>query len=242
MATVGGYPLSSFVAPANGKLIIEAADVRTNDNTIATQHTAHDADPKLHWQSSTLALRPNAPFTAQRTWITTDGRRIYLDNGSAWEEIAYLPLADGGTVAGAVILGSTLSFSTAATRIIPGATSFAIRNNANNADNLIITNAGGITGRTSIIATTFLQAAGAGAAATANLRMIEDDTGFYQDTADEAIACANAQISFKWDDSAVAGETRFLIYAVTGGLTRVKTAGNGTGPGGVGRALYVDDA
>jgi len=44
------------------------------------------------------------------------------------------------------------------------------------------------------------------------------------------------------DGSAVAGETRLLIYDVNAGaMQRVKVGANGTGPGGVGRALYLDN-
>lgn len=46
------------------------------------------------------------------------------------------------TLTPAATLGSTLAFSTAAARILPGATSISLRNNANNADNLIVTDAG----------------------------------------------------------------------------------------------------
>jgi hypothetical protein len=45
----------------------------------------------------------------------------------------------------AVVLASTLNFSTAAGKIIPGATSISHRNNADNADNLLIDNAGAVT-------------------------------------------------------------------------------------------------
>lgn len=46
--------------------------------------------------------------------------------------------------------------------------------------------------------------------------------------------------SGRLDVSDVAGETRFLLYDVdTALLQRVKVGANGTGPGGVGRALYI---
>lgn len=46
-------------------------------------------------------------------------------------------------IAGAVTIQSTLGMSAAASQIIPGVTSLSLRNNANNADNLIILDAGG---------------------------------------------------------------------------------------------------
>lgn len=46
----------------------------------------------------------------------------------------------------------------------------------------------------------------------------------------------------QFDGSATAGHTRFLVYDVDSGLLqRVKVGANGTGPGGVGRALYIDN-
>lgn len=48
--------------------------------------------------------------------------------------------------------------------------------------------------------------------------------------------------TFEFDGSATAGHTRFLIYDVDSGLLqRVKVGANGTGPGGTGRALYIDN-
>lgn len=98
---VGQYPISTFVTPVNGASPIDANTVRGNDNTIATAYDSHDSDPTIHFQSSTLAARP-AFGTLGRKWLTSDGLRIYYDTGSAWSEVAYLPLASGGTVAGTV--------------------------------------------------------------------------------------------------------------------------------------------
>lgn len=44
------------------------------------------------------------------------------------------------------------------------------------------------------------------------------------------------------DGNSTAGETRFIIYDVDSGqMQRVKVGANGTGPGGVGRALYINN-
>lgn len=44
------------------------------------------------------------------------------------------------------------------------------------------------------------------------------------------------------DGDATAGNTRLLVYDVNStSLQRVKVGANGTGPGGTGRALYIDD-
>jgi hypothetical protein len=46
--------------------------------------------------------------------------------------------------------------------------------------------------------------------------------------------------SFQVDGDSTAGNTRMLVYDVTGGaLVRVKVGGAGTGPGGSGKALYI---
>ena len=49
--------------------------------------------------------------------------------------------------------GNTLVMGTAASRLVPGATSFSLRNNANSADNLIITDAGAATVRAGLTVT-----------------------------------------------------------------------------------------
>jgi len=56
-------------------------------------------------------------------------------------------------ITGNLSVGGTITMTAAASRVIPGATSFSIRNNANGADNLLISNAGALTARTSITAT-----------------------------------------------------------------------------------------
>lgn len=48
------------------------------------------------------------------------------------------------------LLSGVLTFSAAVSKIIPGATSFSIRNHANSADNLLIDDAGNATARTSV--------------------------------------------------------------------------------------------
>jgi len=58
---------------------------------------------------------------------------------------------NGTQTYGAVVYSSTVTFSTAASRIIPGATSLSFRNNANSADNLLISNAGLVTTRLGIV-------------------------------------------------------------------------------------------
>lgn len=52
----------------------------------------------------------------------------------------------------------------------------------------------------------------------------------------------NMAETFRFDANATAGNTRFMLYDVDSGtLQRVKVGANASGPGGVGRALYIDD-
>ncbi|MGN6205987.1 hypothetical protein [Humibacter sp.] len=106
MATVSSHQQGAFSNPQNGQTG-DAAVVLANDNALRATTNAHDADATIHIQSSVLASRP-AAGTAGRPWITTDGLRFYMDSGSAWGELAYLPLV-GGTLTGPLTGGLTVS-------------------------------------------------------------------------------------------------------------------------------------
>ena len=85
-----------------------------------------------------------------------------------------------------------LLIDAAAARIIPGATSFAIRNNANGADNLLVTDAGALTARTTITASTGLTVTtGNSALATVSA---------------SGLISANAGIGFATNGSVAAGQ------------------------------------
>lgn len=87
--TVGSHSVAAFTSPSNGDAL-DANVVKGNDNTVRTAFVAHDADPGIHLQSSTLASRP-AAGTAGRKWLTTDSGnvRLWYDTGSVWEEADY---------------------------------------------------------------------------------------------------------------------------------------------------------
>lgn len=59
-----------------------------------------------------------------------------------------------------IYIDTSIVLGAAASKIVPGATSFTIRNNADNANNLIITDAGAATVRTSLAVTTTLTVSG----------------------------------------------------------------------------------
>jgi hypothetical protein len=100
-------PVAPFTTPVNGD-DLDAALVVSHDSSIASAHTSHDADPTIHFQSSTLAARPGAGIVG-RKWITTDGLRVYFDTGAVWSEIDYLCKTAGGTVAGATTFSAALA-------------------------------------------------------------------------------------------------------------------------------------
>jgi len=100
MATeVNQHPISSFTSPVNGDPL-NANVVRGNDNTIQVAYTAHDSDPGIHVQSSTLALRPAADIAGNGAkWITTDApARLWISNGSAWSEVGQIADGDKGDI------------------------------------------------------------------------------------------------------------------------------------------------
>jgi hypothetical protein len=89
--TISQYQVAPFTVPVNGQPG-DADQVRGNDNTVRAAINSHDADPGIHMQSWTLAVRPLAGSIG-RKGMTSDGLRIYYDNGSSWQEAAYVPLA-----------------------------------------------------------------------------------------------------------------------------------------------------
>jgi uncharacterized delta-60 repeat protein len=141
MATVGTHQQSSFTTPVNGTSPIDANEVRLNDNNVVTKHNSHDNDPKIHVQSSTVALRP-AAGTAERVWVTTDNRRLSIDSGSVWNSLTVdagdvttgtLAIARGGTgqastpTNGQLLIGNGTGFSLAA---LTAGTNISITNSA----------------------------------------------------------------------------------------------------------------
>jgi hypothetical protein len=96
--TVGQHGIAAFVNPSNGDAL-DATVVKANDNTIRTAYVSHDDDGGIHVQSSLLAARP-AAGTAGRKWLTTDvgSVKLWFDNGSAWQELSYVPSSGTATI------------------------------------------------------------------------------------------------------------------------------------------------
>lgn len=111
--TVGQHGLAAFVNPTNGDAL-DATVVKANDNTMRTAYVSHDDDGGIHVQSSLIASRP-AAGTAGRKWLTTDtgSVKLWYDNGSAWQEISYLPSSGSITISGDVTFSSNVTLGDA---------------------------------------------------------------------------------------------------------------------------------
>ena len=137
--TVGQHGVAAFTNPSNGDPL-DATVVKANDNSVRGAYVDHDGDGGIHLQSSTLAARPVAG-TVGRKWLTTDSGsvKLWFDNGSAWEEISYVPstgnpsftdatlngtTTNAGTISGGTISGGTVSGGTVAptTLTVPSGT------------------------------------------------------------------------------------------------------------------------
>ena len=133
---IAQYQVGTFASPSNGDAL-DATVVKGNDNTLKSAHNSHEGDGGVHLQSSTLALRPTAGSLG-RKWYTTDGKRVYYDNSTTWDEIAYLPLV-GGTVTGAATFSVSVTVGGANPAAIgqirlPNDNVISWRNAANTAD------------------------------------------------------------------------------------------------------------
>src|SRR3990167_5940201 len=114
----------------------------------------------------TTAAAPAAPGAAKgRYYVVTSDRPGFRSGAAgAAETLATLETAATFTAiqtfsAQPVFSAATgISFSAAVARIIPGVTSLSLRNNANNADNLILTDAGAATFRSTVGGITTLTA------------------------------------------------------------------------------------
>jgi hypothetical protein len=104
--TVGQHGVTAFTSPSNGDAL-DATVVKANDNTLRSSYVNHDNDPGIHFQSSTLALRPSAG-TVGRKWMTTDSGdvRIWHDNGSIWQEVSYVSSSGAVTLSDLTVTSS----------------------------------------------------------------------------------------------------------------------------------------
>jgi len=112
MATeINNHQVGSFSDPNNGDPL-DATVIRTNLNAITVKYDAHDNDPGIHLQSSTLASRP-AAGTAGRKWLTADAGeyKLWYDDGVKWHEVGGAVIELEYIASGAIVKGDVLKLS-----------------------------------------------------------------------------------------------------------------------------------
>lgn len=145
--TITGHPtiegVTSTGATGTGALVFGTSPVFTT--SIFTPAVDSGAP-------SALSLRTNTGTEQVQIVHTASATRALKLTGSNGGNPTIDVTAGNLAITPAVVLASSLTFSTAAGKIIPGATSISLRNNADNADNLIITDAGAVTVRSTLTA------------------------------------------------------------------------------------------
>lgn len=92
----------------------------------------------------------NRTITANLTFAPSSGVGITVSTGGITITAGGLTVTAGGatiTAGNLAVTAGNLTFAAASAKLIPGATSFLIRNNADSADNVAITDAGAVTVR-----------------------------------------------------------------------------------------------
>lgn len=135
------------ISPANTFYTVQIEGYKTYQITVTDVGV-----PAIGWQSSAPGVLLNIPSALAPT-TSTVGAITATGLITAQAGIAItaggLTIAGGETDVGGLTV-DTISYSLAVSRLIPGNTSFSIRNNANTADNLIVTDAGNATVRGSL--------------------------------------------------------------------------------------------
>lgn len=144
--TFSGNNTFSGTITANGAVTTAAGiTVNTTGVTIAPQTaiTFSHASARIIPGATSLTFRNNANG-ADNLSIADSGAVTFRAGLSG-----ITTLAMGGALSGVTTLAmsSTLTMSASASKIVPGATSFSHRNNADSADNILITDAGVVTVR-----------------------------------------------------------------------------------------------
>lgn len=188
-----GSTVTSQIATAAGTETVineqsKDSDTRIEGDTNANLFFLDASTDRIGINNATPSAKLHPIATTEQLRLGYDASN-YLSTTVASNGATTLNATGAGaafTFSDAVTLSSTLTFSTAASQIIPGATSFAVRNNANSADNLLISNAGALTARTSMTATSGAITATSGnfVAASGYLVFNTTDQGVTSDTVD----------------------------------------------------------
>lgn len=151
---------------ANGEILCWASivpyDLYTPGNTSYAARLIQDVVPEgqeyvvsnIFPSATSVAFRKNtsrAQISGSKleSWLSNDIEKFYLDLDASLN-----PRLPGHSIAG------TLKFTPAVSKIVPGATSLAFRNNADSADNLLISDAGTATVRAALAVGTTLSVTG----------------------------------------------------------------------------------
>jgi len=160
-----------------------------------------------------------------------------------------------GTTFSDPIISGNLTFSSAAAKIIPGATSLTLRNNANNADNILIADAGGVTFRAGLSGITTLALTGAQSGGTtlslagpitlttAASKIIPGATSLsLRNNADSAdnLLITNAGDATIRNNLVVSGAGPHAIGGATAAATQINIQGAFTATGGAGNAFGLE--
>lgn len=87
MALVASHAVKTFTLPVNRTAgVVDANDVRNNDNILRTAYNTHDADSSIHHQSGLYSARPATAATGA-LYTATDTDATYFWTGSAWDQI-----------------------------------------------------------------------------------------------------------------------------------------------------------
>lgn len=138
LRSLGGQDSYALTVGLSGALKIYRSPSGTVNGTIATYFTQTILD---------ISSAGNAVFLG-----SVSATQLLVNSVSAGPEA----LRVNGTIwgnSGFALTAGDITISTAVSRLIPGATSFSHRNNANSADNLIITDAGLVTVRNGVTIT-----------------------------------------------------------------------------------------
>jgi parallel beta-helix repeat protein len=144
--TAGGLTVTAGTVALTGSLVMGSNTASTQDlimNVAAgtNRQILGETGGVLRWQ---VALGNNTAETGSNAG-SDFVLRCYDDSGATLIDPITITRATG-----TVKLGGLLQFAAAVSQVVPGATSFAIRNSANSADNIGVTDAGAVTIRSSL--------------------------------------------------------------------------------------------
>lgn len=134
------YTVQNYVFTDAGTAVVGATvDLMRSDNSaILATTTTNGAG---FWQFLNQADLPGGVYPDVRV---TNGSQIrWMKGGTQFSVLAFNTMS-------ALSIGGALTISPTAAQVIPGATSLSLRNNANNADNFIVLDAGSATLRNAL--------------------------------------------------------------------------------------------